>query len=295
MRPPNVDPSERSFSPQTVCVWVSGLYAARSLKPTLPGTYTEVLALAADSGVTDWQTVGRANFTKLAAGMKKRYGLIGRVIEGPAAQLAVLEAAAAGPVVVCLAGNQLNLTPHWQNGSIGHAIAVLYPNGTTGTQFDPLAPAGYNGDPFPPAELAKFATATLIFKDTEVTTNDMPGFKAISPPIGRFTFVGVHALISPVDPKIHYLQADNAAFNVVAALDLKTPDGKPVDIEGNSPPQNNRDQVYLVDAQAFGVAAYALRQDGIFTPITAGPTDDELLKARESGIIDARKALESLK
>ena len=61
-------------------------------------------------------------------------------------------------------------------------------------------------------------------------------------------------------------QADGATFNVVAVLALKTADGRPVDIEGNSPSLNHRDPVYLVDTPNFGVAAFALRQDGTFTP-----------------------------
>jgi hypothetical protein len=163
---PTVSPTERYFTPQTVCVWETGLFIARWYKPSIPATKDEVIALAAASGVTDWYNVGRANFTKLAAGMKLRYGLTGRVVEGAAAaQAAVLAAASAGPCAIGLAGDQLNLTPHWQAGSVGHAIAVLYPpgSGTTGVQLDPLAPQGYAGDPFPPTEMSKFTTAAIVF------------------------------------------------------------------------------------------------------------------------------------
>lgn len=160
---PTVAPTERVFSPQTVCVWATGLYLARWHNPAIPVTKEEVIALAAASGVADWHNVGRANFTKLAVGMKLRYGLVVKVIEGAAAaQSAVLAAASAGPCAIGLAGDQLNLTPHWQPVSVGHAIAVFYQGGTAGIQLDPLAPQGYAGDPFPPAEMSKFTTAAII-------------------------------------------------------------------------------------------------------------------------------------
>jgi hypothetical protein len=173
---PTVLPSERSFSPQTVCVPLSCFYLARYFKPEIPATKDEAIALMAAAGVTDWYTVGRFNFTKLAAGMKARYGLIGTVVEGmAAAQAAAKAAAAAGPCAIGYAGNQANLVPSWQPGNnIGHAIAVIYQPGagTTGIQLDPLAPAGYAGDSFPLTEMAKFATAAIIFtgapKETDV-------------------------------------------------------------------------------------------------------------------------------
>jgi hypothetical protein len=265
---PTVSPSERLFNPQTVCVWETGLFIARWYNPSIPATKDEVIALAAASGVSDWFNVGRANFTKLAAGMKLRYGLTGTVIEGPAAaQASALAAALAGPCAIGLAGDQLNLTPHWQATSVGHAIAVFYPpaSETTGIQLDPLAPQDYAGDPFSPAELTRFTTAAIIFRGAP--REDLtPGYKAVGQGIGTFTFVGPRHLISPLNPKVHFPRPDGSTFDVIAILDLKTPDGRPVDIEGHSPPLNGRDQVYLVDAPTFGVAAFALRQDGIFTP-----------------------------
>jgi murein DD-endopeptidase MepM/ murein hydrolase activator NlpD len=90
----------------------------------------------------------------------------------------------------------------------------------------------------------------------------MPAFKAVSPAIGVFVMPpGQHALISPSDPKIRYPQPAGGAFNVYASLDLAA------DIDGHIPPQHGREQVYLVDAPNFGAAAYALRQDGTFTPV----------------------------
>lgn len=262
---PTVSPSERLFNPQTVCVWASGVYVARWFNPNVPATVAEVLALAAASGVPSGAS---GNFGLLKLGMAARYGLVGQEFTSfnpAAAQLAVAQAAAAGPCAAILAGDQANLLPAWQPGNhVGHAIAVIYRAGTTGVQLDPLAPAGYAGDPFPLSELSKFATASLIFK-TEAL--QMPGVKAAGPAIGRFSLSGAgHSLISPLNTAVRYPQAAGATFDVLAVVNLKTPTGVAVDIEGNSPPLSNRDQVYLVDAPNFGVAAYALRADGVFTP-----------------------------
>lgn|GEM_PF-4172660 len=159
---PGVNPTERVFSPQTVCVPATGVYIARALNPNVPGTVAEVLALASDMGAPYG---AGANYTKLAAAMQKRYGLSGTVIEGGAqAQTAVKYAVERGVYAVGLAGDQVNLTPHYQPNSVGHSIAVLYTLGLWGLQLDPLAPAGYKGDPFGAAELNAFCTAAILFK-----------------------------------------------------------------------------------------------------------------------------------
>ena len=44
---PTVSPSERSFNPQTVCVWETGLFIARWYNPSVPANEHEVIALAA--------------------------------------------------------------------------------------------------------------------------------------------------------------------------------------------------------------------------------------------------------
>ena len=118
----------------------------------------------------------------------------------------------------------------------------------------------------------------------------MPGFK-IGTNIGTFKMVGAHALISPSDTKVRYMQpADAGPWDVAASLDLKTTDDppQPVDIDGNSPPLNNRDQVYLVDAPTFGLAAYALRQDGTFVPSpVGGHSDQDLIDAAKRASYNA--------
>lgn len=284
MHTPSVDPTERLFNPQTVCVWASGVYIARALLgDAVPNTKAEVLALAADSGVPGGAS---GNYTKLAYGMAKRYGLKGLVYEVDAeAKAKVLEAAARGPHAVAIAGDQYNLTPRWQNGHVGHSIAVIYEHGTTGVQFDPLAPAGYKGDSFPPAELEKYATAAIIFKESK--EDSMPGFKMSAPIIGKITVSGPGVLlISPTDTKVRYPQSAGAQFDVYASLDLKAPSGASLDVDGNSPALNKRDQVYVVDMPGFGLAAYMLRQNGSFTPVPKGHTDLEL-KAAASGAAHA--------
>lgn len=174
MIPPKVLPSESQTGIWTSCVWLTGLYIARAFNPAVPATKAEMLRIAAAGGNP---TGASGNFTKLAAAMKALYGLVGKVYEGAAlAQPAVLAAAAAGPHAVGLAGDQLNLTPHYQSNSLGHAIAVLYPSGSTGIQLDPLAAAGYAGDPFPSTELAKFATAAIVFKEAAVTVATVENF-----------------------------------------------------------------------------------------------------------------------
>lgn len=161
---PGVNPTERIFSPQTVCVPATGVYIARAFNPSVPGSMAEVLALAVQMGAPYG---AGANYTKLAVGMKERYGLTGSVIEGgAAAQSAVKYALQTGAYVVGMAGDQLSLTPHWQANSVGHSIAVLYPlaGSLWGLQLDPLAPAAYQGDPFGAAELNAYCSAAIMFK-----------------------------------------------------------------------------------------------------------------------------------
>lgn len=95
------------------------------------------------------------------------------------------------------------------------------------------------------------------------------GFKQAGTPIGTFRLVGDHQLISPLDLTVRFPRPDGSVFAVIAAVDLKDSNGNPIDVTGSQPPRNNWDQVYLVDAPAFGIAAYVLRQDGIFTPTGA--------------------------
>jgi hypothetical protein len=109
-----------------------------------------------------------------------------------------------------------------------------------------------------------------------------PGYKQAGPPIGTFTMpAGGHALISPTSLTF-YPQPAGGTWGVLAALDLKDVAGNPIDINGNQPPVNNRDKVYLVDAPNFQNAAWALRSDGTFTPAAPQDCADELEEANET-------------
>lgn len=152
--------------------------------------------------------------------------------------------------------------------------------GATGTQLAHLhfevKRGGVHLDPWP------FLNATM--------EGDMAnGVKLVGKPIGTFRFVGNHQLISPLDSTRRYPRPDGETFNVIAAVDLKDADGKPIDVTGNQPPLNNWDQLYLVDAPAFGIAAYALRADGVFT--AAG---GNMAAAYNEGLAAAQAAVEAL-
>jgi hypothetical protein len=137
-----------------------------------------------------------------------------------------------------------------------------------------------------------FTTAAIVFKEAS-----MPGFKSVGPAIGSFTFVGEHPLISPLDTKVRYPQPANAGpLAVYASLDLRTPEGVPIDIDGKSPPLNNRDQVYLIDdARPNSIGSYALRQDGSFIPTPIeGHTDQDLLLATQTAGYNAANEVSAL-
>ena len=116
-----------------------------------------------------------------------------------------------------------------------------------------------------------FPQAQYLAELNEQETNMDTGVKLVSPPIGAFALDVGHALISVEDTAYHFPYGTwpgrRTTFPVGASLNLvRQLDGAPVDIEGNSPPLGNRDQVYLVSDPDFGSDVYALRQDGVFTP-----------------------------
>ena len=91
-----------------------------------------------------------------------------------------------------------------------------------------------------------------------------PSTKGTGLPLGTVTINGTgHLLLSPLDPKgtRYGPRTAGEVLTVLAVVDLKDGAGNAIDIDGNQPPKSNRDQVYLVDAPSFGVAAYALRSD----------------------------------
>jgi hypothetical protein len=119
-----------------------------------------------------------------------------------------------------------------------------------------------------------------------------PGTKLVGKPIGTFTFVGDHQLISPLDITVRYPRPSGSTFAVAAALDLKDANGKPIDVAGRQPPINNTDQVYLVDAPSFGIQAYALRQDGTFVPAPGGFTQKDIDDAVATAVADLNQNID---
>ena len=81
-----------------------------------------------------------------------------------------------------------------------------------------------------------------------------------------------HLLISPIDSTVRFGPADWPELAAVP-VDVKDAAGAPIDIDGNQPPLNGRDQCYLVDDPSFGVAALALRADcDVLAPAIPTPT-----------------------
>ena len=101
----------------------------------------------------------------------------------------------------------------------------------------------------------------------------MIGTKPAVPFIGTALFNGAHQLISPSNTRVRYAGGTDV-LDVISALDI-APDGVPTDIDGNSPPLNGRDQVWLVWRETFGVTAFALRQDVTFTPAADATPNDQ--------------------
>ena len=219
----------------------------------------------------------RLNFSGGIAHAKSRYGIA--IHTRPRFSQAELTTALGIPDrVFAVAGKLANFPAghtlrRWQPSFLDfHAVAVRTRGNGTATWLDPLAPMRFTGDTVSVSDVAEiFARGNFpndaCFMELDEMARTTPGAKISGDPIGTFTFNGPgHALISPIDTRIHFPQADNASFSVFAVLDLKNFNGAAIDIEGNTPPLSGRDQVYLVDAPGFDNAAYALRGDGDFLP-----------------------------
>ena len=93
--------------------------------------------------------------------------------------------------------------------------------------------------------------------------------------VGWANWTPANALIAPdLSWKSNDRQRDEI-LNVVGIFDLVDAKGVPIDVDGQQPPKNHRDQVYLIDGTSaqpiFGAAAYMLRQDA--TPLVTPPPD----------------------
>lgn len=128
--------------------------------------------------------------------------------------------------------------------------------------------------------------------DPEGVIDKMFSAKSAGSILGTFVLGVGHQFISPDDWSKHYGPYPTPQIvSVLASLNLTDAAGTPKDIDGNQPPQNSRDQVYLVDAPTFGVAALALRADGTFTPAAAPPgaSQADLAAATAAGFADAKQ------
>lgn len=277
----------------TDCTWCSVLMVVVGSGYTAfpGGIYTEVERKAFRGGDA------RLNFAGGIEHAKSRYGVT--VVSPAPMSMAQLGAALSAPNRVWAIAGKLANFPNghrlrrWQPSFLDfHAVCVASDASAHLTWLDPLAPNLSDGEGVTIAEVQQFGLSNYPNDARYMALGgDMPAAtKNAGPPIGTFKFGPVpHALIATWDTKVHYPQPAGAGpFSVIAALDLKAPNKDPavaVDIEGHSPPLNNRDQVYLVQEMTgvgfvFGNAAYALRQDGTFTPTPAGGhTDAELAAA----------------
>lgn len=267
----------------TACTWRSTLMVivASGFTAFPLGAYTVEEARAFRDGDA------RLNFSGPVEHALSRYGI---TVQSPApySQTGLREALSTPGRAYAVAGRTANFPAghsirRWDPVFAGfHAVCVIPLGGGLCRWLDPLAYTGFAGDTVSVADVVDTFAAGNYPNDARYLPleDDMrlAGVKATGPGIGTFTFGPVaHALISPIDLEDQYLRAPGAGpYNVIAAVDLKTPTGMPMDIGGNTPPLNNRDQVYLVDDPQFGVAAYALRQDGVFTPAPVGFTQAEV-------------------
>jgi hypothetical protein len=157
----------------------------------------------------------------------------------------------AGPQWVSLAG----VHRYWAGMDHGIRFAgFVAPN-----QVEPPPDIGGPGTPAPQPPLFKGLT--------------MQNIRVVDQPtIGMTTLAEGAQLINPRDTRIHFgpypFPLD---LYVYGRHDLLGPDYQPMDIEGNQPPKNNRDQLWLVQnprmtvegttLPAHGAAAFALRQN----------------------------------
>jgi hypothetical protein len=98
------------------------------------------------------------------------------------------------------------------------------------------------------------------------------GIKAWGKPVATGELGVGHLLISPANPigvtrTAYGPYAVPVRVSIYAEATLADDRGQPIDVDGNQPPRNGRERVYVVDAPAFAGYAYALVADvGNYTP-----------------------------
>jgi lysozyme len=151
-------------------------------------------------------------------------------------------------------------------------------------QFDGSGADGIDNDYFngSAAELHAFLGGDMVYTKPAQT-------------IGTVAVKGTgHKLVSSVDPKgTRWPVADGTVLNVVAVVNLVAKGGAPIDIDGNQPPVNGRDQVYLVDRAGFDESPFALRADCGPLTLPADPTPyngADLVNSYNAGVTAASQA-----
>jgi hypothetical protein len=265
------------------CGWDTAIEFLRaSGHPEIPATHAEAEALRCAAGEPP---TGPSSVADIRRGIAARYGIAAppRLAGGQAVWNALR------PGFVGLVGGSMGVfapDSHWRRWDRpfggGHYITFFRLDATDRLwHCNPQAPLtfkasgllrSYDGEWMPKAEFLAYVdgldVGALV---APVMGGTMVGFKPAGAFIGTFRIRPGHSLISLVDTRHHFpfltWPGGTDVLNVVAAIDLRRPiDGAPIDIEGNSPPLNNRDQLYVVDLPGFGIAAGALRGDGVFTP-----------------------------
>ena len=104
---------------------------------------------------------------------------------------------------------------------------------------------------------------------------DMVHTKGAGSPLGVGTLAAGASLCDTSNTAHRYPQPGGGTYSVLASVNLVDAAGKPIDIDGKQPPVGGRDQVYLLDAPAFGAAAFGLRSQTTFAappaPTPLGP------------------------
>lgn len=176
-----------------------------------------------------------------------------------------------------------------------HAIYVESINGSDALVGDPICRTGFRTVPLLTlrkyaerlgASLGRSKPQPIYYAVTDITGSggDMVSTKQAGATLGTVTIAGAgHYLMSTSNTKKRYgPRAAGETLAVLATLDLVDATGKPIDIDGNQPPKGNRDQVYLVDAPAFGAAAFALRAD--CSPLAVGSFNDGVEAASKAAL-----------
>ncbi len=266
------------------CTFMSAIEWWRATgHPDVPATHEEGEHLRCASGRS---MLGGTNLFDVRRAIKARYGAD---TPAPIQGFAALWSAITPGAVAVVQGSMGAFSTgsryrRWASFGGAHAVCVFRPDGYDRVWWcDPLAPVtsrdegAYFGEWMSKADLKRYVDGLAGYHlvgrvvASEVQT-DMWKVKPGGALIGTGKMKGAgRSLLSLTDPKgtRYPNRPDGEAYSVIAAVNLTDDRGTPIDIDGNRPPRNGRDQLYIVDRPEFGAAAFALRADVTFTPATA--------------------------